>query len=368
MIKKWLIVPVMGYIWLLALLYSSGIGQTIDIYGKTKYVVITLLLYSIFVSQNLRTVHYKYILLVLCSVLYILYTTVTYDKNMADYLWIYLLIPLIAILPVEKVQMNVISVMYGVLGMAVLVVTNYASYFDGWNPNSIAMVALFSFCVMIATFNKARNLWIFIFLGIYTLLYFRLLDILNCRSGRLFAIFMLLCVFGIIPIKKMLKSRFSIYFIVLIPLFVAIFLALTKNFNFVLDLNSWSIDTFSKRIFNGRDELCYEGFKTWLEHPFFGNGDLGAGNWHNSAVTMLVGGGIAGFTLCIIGVGEMLKYGSKYLDDTIVAGLVIGFITIWLQQSVELGLIAPQCNAIPYAMLGLLIGRIKTIKSGDFDE
>ena len=367
MIRRWMIVPVMGYIWILALLYNSGIGQTIDIYGKTKLLVIVLTLYHIFVSQRFRHIPRSLVMVFLAVVLYTLYTDITYGKTMVDYLWIYLLIPLIALLPVEKLQMKFVSIMYGVLGLAVLFIYNFAHSFDGWNTNFLAMIALFSFCVMIVSFNKTTNIWIIAIFSVYVVLYFSWIKLLNSRSGTLFALIMILCVLKIFPIRQFLKSKFFVYFMLIVPLLVAIFLEFIQNMDFVADLNSWSIQQFNKPIFNGRDSLVHKGFDMWGKHLFFGNGDLGTSRWHNSAITLLVGGGVFGFSLCVVGIGKIINSANKFLDDNIVFGLIVGFIIIWIQQSVELGLIASQANAIPYAMLGLLLGRVKTIKIGERD-
>ena len=52
----------------------------------------------------------------------------------------------------------------------------------------------------------------------------------------------------------------------------------------------------------------------------------------------------------------------------VVYGLFIAFLMIWLQQSLELGMVAPQANVVPYGILGLLLGRLKTLENNDGEE
>ncbi len=363
MIKKWLIVPVIFYIWILSLTYISGIGRALDIYNRTKLVVVGLSVYHVFITQKFRMIRIEILFLFLYLVTTSCFTYFSYGKNMTDYLWLYLLIPLIAMLPIHDMQMRIISIICGVLGMIVLFIYNYGSAFDGWNTNNLAMIALISFCIMIISFNDIKDKRIMFMLVVYTFLYFIWSEALNCRSGTIFAIVMILGVTNIIPIKKMFQSKFGIYLLLLLPLIIAILVVLLQNMSFIQELNEWSELTFKKSLFNGRNTIWQLGFETWAEKPFFGNGNLSTLRWHNSAVTALVGGGAVGYIIWIVGVGSIFTVGSKYCDDKIVFGLMLGFIVFWLQQTVDLGLIAAEANALPYAMLGMILGRVWTIKN-----
>lgn len=275
----------------------------------------------------------------------------------------YLLVFLIGQLKIEQSEMTLISLIYGLLGLAVLYVYDYKSAFSGWNENTVFIVAFFSFTVMLVSFNYNNIKLSFFLILMYSIIYFKLSDELNSRGGILFTLIALLGVFNIIPFNRILKNSKKILFILMIPLMIAIVISFIKNSKFAYSLDLWSIETFNKPIFNGRDEIFYKGFFIWLKHPLFGTGDLGSVNWHNSAITMLVGCGLIGFIIWIFVTENILKKGIDYLNDKIVYGLMVGFIAIWIQQSIELGLVSNQVNAIPYAMLGLIIGRINTIKS-----
>lgn len=367
-IKKWIIVPVMGAIWLLSLLYGSGIGMQLDVYGKAKYLVIILFIFSVLLNRNnIESKKYKLfsVLTIFIIAFHCIFTKIVYGNNIVDYIWIYLLIPLIGMIKIEETQMKIVSLLYGMLGLAVLFIYNYGSAFAGWNTNSIAIIAFFSATVMIVSFNNNKNFASVCFLLLYFYLYYKWIEVLNSRGGMLFAFIALLGILKIIPFNKLFKMDNSLIFILLIPLIVAIVIVLIRNTSFASSLNSWSISEFNKPIFNGRDNLFYKGFIQWLKHPILGVGNLSYSNWHNSAITMLVGCGLIGFWIWIFNIQKFLKKCILYLDDGIVYGLMLGFLTIWIQQSTELGLVASQVNAIPYAMLGLILGRINTINKSE---
>lgn len=361
-LKQWMIVPIMILVWLLSLVYGSGIGQAYDVYGKAKLLVLALAAYQLLIRRRVRYVKKDIFLVIAYLFFSTLITSVLYAHNTLDFLWMYILMALIGLMPVEEGPMMVVSVAYGALGMLVLFIYNYGTVFSGWNENSLAMIGFFSFCVMIVGFNRVRDFRVLICLLVYAAMYFVLLEVLNSRGSVLFAIVLLLGVFGILPFQRWFKNKRKILIIMLIPLLIAIFVVLIRNAGIVDKLESWSYETFNKPIFNGRDELWYQGFMDWMKHPVFGNGNLSAANWHNSAVTMLVGGGLVGYFVWLIKTRDILAYGCPWIRDGIVFGLIAGILGIWLQQTVELSLVANHANAIPYAMMGLLLGRVRTLE------
>ena len=58
----------------------------------------------------------------------------------------------------------------------------------------------------------------------------------------------------------------------------------------------------------------------------------------------------------------------KWANDGTVFGLATAFLVIWMQQSVEIGLVSAEPNIIPYMILGLLYARINTLESEKDDE
>lgn len=361
-LKQWMIVPVMIFVWLLSLLYGSGIGQAYDVYGKAKLLVLALAAYQVLIRRRVRYIKKGVFLLIAYLLFSTLITSVLYAHNTLDFLWMYILMALISLMPVEEGPMMMVSVAYGALGMMVLFIYNYGTAFSGWNENSVAMIGFFSFCVMIVGFNRVRDFRVLICLIVYAAMYFVFLEVLNSRGSVVFAILLVLSIFGFIPFRRWFKNPRKILIIMLIPLFVAIFVVLIRNTGMVDRLDLWSRESFHKPIFNGRDELWYEGFGEWIKHSLIGNGNLSTANWHNSAVTMLVGGGLIGYCIWLVKTRDILARGCSWVKDGVVFGLMIGIMGIWLQQTVELGLIAEQVNAIPYAMMGLLLGRVRTLE------
>ena len=62
---------------------------------------------------------------------------------------------------------------------------------------------------------------------------------------------------------------------------------------------------------------------------------------------------------------KILASAKGFLKDSYVFGSAIAFCLILIQQSFELGLFAPNPNMIPYLILGILMGRIHYLKSGE---
>lgn len=158
----------------------------------------------------------------------------------------------------------------------------------------------------------------------------------------------------------MIKHR-AFLLLLLAPLLLAVVVVLIRSTPFAYKLNIWSLNNTQKPFFNGRDMIWLLGFREWLRNPLLGNGNF-AGNFHNSAVTLLVGSGAVGYCIYLGAIAKILNYASRFSDDTIVSGLILSYLTIWLHQSLELGLVAPQGNAIPFAILGLLLARTKTLE------
>ena len=365
--KKWAIVPVMGALWLVGLTYASGIGLAYDVYGKTKLATIGIFLFMFIFRGKFHRISLKMLGVLAIMVVGCTMTYIRFDRNVEDYLWVYLLIPLIALLPVEKAQMRLVALMYGALGGAVLFLANYGSVFRGWNPNSVGMIAFFSYMVFVSSFSEVRNKRAIFALVVYSLIYFSWLEILNARSSALFSIAAFLCVFSIIPLRSIVRVKQFLPLVLLAPLLLAVVVVLIRDTPIDTALNLWSWEHFNKPIFNGRENIWAWGFRDWWKAPIFGSGTLN-GSFHNSAVTMLYGCGAAGFVVWVSGTRNMLRRGLAHLDDSVIYGLLIAFLMIWLQQSLELGMVAPQANVVPYGILGLLLGRVKTLENNDGEE
>lgn len=365
--KNWMIVPVMGLLWLVGLLYQSGIGKVYDVYGKAKLLTICIFLWQFVARRKFRRVSRGWLYILLILLVGNTWTYVKYGREVTDYLWVYLLIPLLSQLPAGARQVRWISLMYGGLGGAVLFITNYGTAFSGWNTNSVGMLAFFSYVVFIASYVGLREKKRLIILLLCSAVYYFWLELLNSRATMLFSLAALLCVLSVIPLRRWLSKRILLIWL-LVPLLVAAVVVAVRNAGFVTALNAWSLRTFSKSLFNGRDRIWYSGFQLLRSMPVFGNGNLSSANWHNSAITCLVGCGIAGYLCWLLAARAILRRGLKGLTDGTVYGLITAFLMIWLQQSVELGLIAAQASVVPYGILGLMLARVKTVEREDAEK
>ena len=65
---------------------------------------------------------------------------------------------------------------------------------------------------------------------------------------------------------------------------------------------------------------------------------------------------------------KILSKAIKWINDGTVYGLATAFLVVWMQQSVEIGLISAEPNVIPYMILGLLYARINTLEKEKNDE
>lgn len=351
------------YLALVSLIFGAGIGQSIDIYGKT---IFALLLFSIFYFMiNIKKLYIpaSWVFVFFIIIMQCIICNLQFGKTYFDYLRIFLIFIPFATFTIYKSMLTVISLFYGVFGLAILLVANFTPLFSGWDGNSISLNAFFSYVVFIVAFCETRKPKILWFLTVYSIIYYLLLIKFNSRSTILFSIFLFLSVLSIIPLRRNLNKTWLVIILIL-PLIIAVFIVMIKDNSFIVRLNSWSYNNTNKPIFNGRDELWENGFKQWLRYPIFGTGNINY-TAHNSAITCLVGGGAVGYCVFVFSIYKLLKKGLFWFNDTTVFGLVAAFLTIWLQQSVELGLMASAVNPIPYMILALLYSRIKTLEKND---
>jgi O-antigen ligase len=190
----------------------------------------------------------------------------------------------------------------------------------------------------------------------------------NSRSGILFLIIGTAFALNIIPRRIIYGKKGRILFFLIVPLIIAILVSIISGTNLADSLNTWSYKQFEKPIFNGRDELWIEGFKKLSESPFLGIGNPSTANWHNSAVSCLVGYGCIGYLFWIASLQNILKRAICWLDDYIIQGCVVAFIVLYLQQTVELGFIGESPSVLPYVMLGMMLGRIRYLKSLEIEN
>ncbi len=347
--------------WFVGFTYNTGFGETYNVFEKTRAIVIVVFLAFLIIRSNSYHIG-PGIVLAVAIVLFIAFVNKARNGNSVfDYIWVWLIIPVIGLFTVEESQMRRIGFLYGIASTGVLLIGNVTDVFKYWDGNSVSMVQFFSYTVFMSIFSDIRDAKNIRNIIVFSAVYFYFLNIFDSRSAILFSVVMLLCILSVIPLRKCL-SKLLIFLILLFPLIIAVIVIGINETIFAENLNSWSIEIFDKPIFNGRDIIWEGGIKDWLESPFIGNGNFAQRAYHNSAICTLVAVGGIGYIILIGAACGVLVKGLKWRKDSIVYGLTTSFLVIWMQQSVELGLIASKPNVIPYLILGLLYARVNTLE------
>ena len=362
-------VIVAGILLLCGFLSVTGIGQAYNVFNRTQNIVIFAFFTYMFIKY--KTYHITKKLLLILSIL-TLCSVIHYSKGehtILNYIWVWLLIPAFASMTITTSQYKWICRIHGLLGAAIVYATIFTSMFSGWDGNSVAMMIFFCYTAFIAVYVNVRDMRNVFIIVVFSLFYFYGLNKLNSRSAGIFSFLLMLSMLNIIPLKAMMNKKFLI-FILLVPLIVAVVISLIKDMSFIDRLNEWSYSNTNKPLFNGRDKLWAYGLRILWDRPFIGQGNkhisifaqLGANNWHNSAVTTLVDAGITGYVILLYAVYYICSAALKFIKDDIVYGLLLAFLFIWLQQTVEMGLIAMKPSIVPYIILALLYSRVVSLE------
>ncbi len=354
-------------IWFIGFTFNTEFGEGYEILDKAKTTILMVFLYGIVFQHKKYKFNVGNIFAVFIIIYMIIINEARNSKSIENYIWVWLLIPILKLFTVQKVQIKLIGLAYGVAALGILIIGNVTGIFDGWDGNSVSMTQFFSYTMFMASLadiKDKKNIRIII---LYSAIYLYLLNAFNSRSAQLFSIVMLLCVLSVVPFRKYFGKPL-ILLALLSPLIIAVIIVLIKDLPMVEALNDWSYEVFNKPIFNGRDTIWERGFNTWLKSPFIGNGDMSYARYHNSALVSLVGAGGIGYIILIGVCYKILSHAIKWIDDSTVYGLATAFVVVWMQQSVEIGLISAEPNIIPYMILGLLYARINTLESGKDDE
>lgn len=357
----------MVLLWAIALLNGTGLGNA---YRTTEYARILALAVAFLVFLwNGRTrrgwlVSREYFLT--AFVMVVLFFAVSYiqgyDKIGLECLWTFLITYIVSQTRPRREDLYMVGIAYAGLGIAILFIYNYMTALDGWNPNSIAMIGLFSFLVFTIPFYGIRDVKSMIMVTLVGAAYVFLIWPTDSRSCSIAIVLDLLIVFRFVPIEKMLETKTRANLALHIPLVVALFGCLLAATADMGALNTWSIDEFGKTLFSGRETTWKNAFTTVFDNLLLGTGYVDSGNYHNSAVACLVAYGVVGYSLWIGLFTVMLKETLPWRKDICVAGTLSAFFVIFWQQSVELGMFSASPNLIPYAILGVMLARSRALK------
>ena len=354
-------------LWIVNLFNGTGLGVSYQTTEKLRVIIFLLciLIFAVGCKRGQRYVEKRDFIIFGCmSCLFIASSYFQgYAKMGFHYLSVFALIYILSKMEASAKAVKLTGLLYLVFGIAVLYIFDYGSIFAGWNPNTIGMIGLYSYLIFLIPFyNSSKNVFSKIFLIIVTFIYMCLIEPTDSRSCTWFAVIAILVVLSIIPQKVMVKPNKRYFWILLVPLLVAVVVVLFSKGNYMQTLDLWSIEKFQKPIFNGRDVLWDKGFQVLFQNFIFGRGSLD-GNWHNCLIGILTAYGVVGGLLWIMALNNLIKKGTNWLDDIIVPGCIISFFIMYIQQSVELGLVHESPNLLPYIVLGIMLGRVNFLKN-----
>lgn len=357
----------LSLLWVANLFHGTGLDSVYHITDLTKGIVI--LLFAVSVIRGYARTHAmlvdkkKFYIYGIMGLIFIVSPLIHgYGTAGIDYLWVFCLVYLLSKLRIDDRTMFWTGLIYGILGCAILYIFNFGTVLNGWNANSIAMIGMNSFLVLLVPFFREQRLRNKVILLVASGIIATLMIPTNSRSSILFTFIGTLFAIGLLPRAAVSRNYSRTLFCLVLPLIIAVFVMIVSNSSVMDGLNEWSYEQYNKPLFNGRDELWKNGFEILWQNPLFGNGNLIAASWHNSAVTCLVSTGVLGFVFWILSFGEVLGSARPYLNDYIVIGCFVSFIVLYVQQSVELGFISGSPTFIGYILLGLLLGRVRFLK------
>lgn len=357
----------MVVLWAFNLLNGTGLGNA---YRTTEYAQILAVLLAAFMmwrrirQDGICAVEKRYFyVIVLLAGTFITVSLLNGRKLMSlNYLWAYLIVFIFANTRPSRKTLKLVGFCYAALGLAILFIFNYMDALDKWNPNSIAMIGLFSYLVFVIPYFGARDLQSILMLTLVGGAYVFMLWPTESRSCIVALLAGLVLIFRVISIEKLLTSKTKVLIALLVPLLVAVTVCLLSLLGDVAGWDEWSMEKYGKPIFNGRDMTWREGLGRLNERFLFGSGFVNGGFWHNSAVACIVAYGTVGYSLWIALFSLMLNDTIPYQKDVCVQGALTAFMVIYWQQSVELGFFSTTPNLIAYAILGILLGRCHYVR------
>lgn len=348
-----------------SLVNVSGYGQAI---GSNQLLVYFLL--SIFVFILMFVQKKKEKVLSSSDFSFILFITLFFELSSylqgfggsgIGFLSFFLCVYLFSMIEQNGFNLFLCSLIYFGFGFGILFIMNFTTLLSGWNPNSISIICLQSFLIFFAAF-KRENIYQVLLYAFAILSFSYFLWSMNCRSAMLCVI--AAAIADILTYNKTtwLKSKPLIVILLIMPLITALITVFLSSSSVFEVLNEWTMSTFEKSIFNGRDHIWGRGFEMLMKSPFYGHGEIYSGYWHNSAVACLFSYGIIGYILYVVALTKLLFSGFDFMYDSIIRRSTVAFLILNFQQSFENTLFVIGGIYLPYVLLGILIGRVNFLR------
>lgn len=357
---------VMSLLWILNLFNGTGLGMAFQTTEHARMIICIVFIVIILFEWTERRFwvdKQEFIIFGGMIFVFIVVPLIKVNEKVGlHYLYVFLLVYILSKLNVYESAIKLTGFIYVIMGMSILYLFDFSSILSGWNGNTIGMIGLYSYLFFLISFYDEKSIKKKLLIITITMIYIYLIEPTDSRSCTWFAIIAALCALSIVPKNIFVKSDRRYYIWLLIPLLIAMIVVNVSNKPYIQQINMWSLQKFQKPIFNGRDELWKEGFGIISDNLLLGTGDFGK-NWHNCLITVLVAYGIVGSVLWIMAFQRILIRGREWIEDAVVAGSIITFLLMYIQQSVELGIINEMPNTLPYIVLGVLLGRISYLRN-----
>lgn len=366
--RKWINTIIVSLLWVLNLINGTGLDSAYHVTDRVRLIVLFIavasLILKMYSDHHMLVSHNDFLVFGGMFVVF-LASSLLHGKGMQafEYLYVFLVVFLLSELKLNELDFRSIGLVFGIAGFAILFIYERMSILSGWNENSIAMIGLFSYLVFLISCYSVKGKRSKILIVITAVIVSIFLNMTNSRSCILFIALAIAFAIGLINREILYRKVITTRIILLIPLLIAILVVGISKTDIVRRLDVWSLVRYKKAFFNGRDTLWALGFRWLSERPVLGNGNLLTYNWHNSAVTALTSYGVIGYLVWLGAFNNIFDQARRYLGDYLVQGCFVSFIIIYLQQSVELGLISAKPNLIPYTILGMMLGRINYLRS-----
>lgn len=353
-----------GVICLVSLLAGSGIGQ---VYNLSLIASVTVsaayLLFPLGRTLYGGYVRRRELLLTLGLVLVIaVWPAVKGYKTLGmEYGWLLLLPYVLGMLSMSQQDVRAIGFTCGVFGLVVVAAKLYFGIFDGWNENTIAMAGFFGCAVCSAAPWTSWGGKIFHKVLLVTMAVMALqLDSRSCVVGVLvlgaFA-------FGILKPRYFARKTWLRRLMLVSPAIIAVATVLFQNSQIFDSLNAWSMEYFSKPIFNGRNTIWQYGLEQVVKTPWLGTGYINNGYWHNCAITTMTAFGLVGYGLWVWYFENIMMDTQQWENDLCLRSCIIAFLSVMVQQSFELSLVSTDSVMMPYLIIGIMLGRMRYLRS-----
>lgn len=358
---------------ILALVNCSGYAATVDLNGKTQVFLSALVLIP-FAKSSKTIVRKSYNRKKLYFMIFLTgwYIIVSWalQKSWQGYEYITYLMGVYIVSQIEwdNANLKITSWIYMGLSLGLGCLCNYGTILKGWNPNTLSIIIFQLYCIYVIatgineTDTKFKKI-VFICLAVFMVI---LINTLESRSAQMCVILSIVLCFRMKWTKitdRFFKSKTGTVIMILMPLFVALITAYIGKLPIAQMLNTWSMETFKKPIFNGRDAIWEHTLNKIYKSPIWGYGNIAPGFYHNSALTALVAYGAIGYGLYVIYLYKAIRKCIPYWNDTVIRRAIIIFYILNFQQSFENTIFQVESMIlIPYIILGMMEGRVQYIE------